>query len=65
MEALGRVEHRNVLPIHAYYISKDEKLLVYDYLPNGSLSVMLHDSGKTTTFCFPITGIIMQLAGTP
>ncbi|KAK3164737.1 hypothetical protein QOZ80_1AG0023920 [Eleusine coracana subsp. coracana] len=44
MEALGRVEHRNVLPVRAYYYSKDEKLLVYDYLPNGSLSAMLHGS---------------------
>ncbi|PUZ55891.1 hypothetical protein GQ55_5G248500 [Panicum hallii var. hallii] len=44
MEALGRVEHRNVLPVRAYYFSKDEKLLVYDYLPNGSLSAMLHGS---------------------
>jgi hypothetical protein len=42
MEAVGRVEHRNVLPVRAYYFSKDEKLLVYDYLPNGSLSAMLH-----------------------
>ncbi|OEL36513.1 putative inactive receptor kinase [Dichanthelium oligosanthes] len=44
MEALGKVEHRNVLPVRAYYFSKDEKLLVYDYLPNGSLSAMLHGS---------------------
>ncbi|PWZ33466.1 putative inactive receptor kinase [Zea mays] len=44
MEAVGRVEHRNVLPVRAYYFSKDEKLLVYDYLPNGSLSAMLHGS---------------------
>uniref|UniRef100_A0A0D9V2S2 Protein kinase domain-containing protein n=1 Tax=Leersia perrieri TaxID=77586 RepID=A0A0D9V2S2_9ORYZ len=50
MDALGKVEHRNVLPVRAYYFSKDEKLLVYDYLPNGSLSAMLHGSrgsGKT------------------
>ncbi|KAJ1284237.1 hypothetical protein BS78_03G189700 [Paspalum vaginatum] len=44
MDALGKVEHRNVLPVRAYYFSKDEKLLVYDYLPNGSLSAMLHGS---------------------
>jgi hypothetical protein len=48
MEALGRVEHRNVLPIRAYYFSKDEKLLVYDYLPNGSLSAMLHGQCPTS-----------------
>ncbi|KAF0898584.1 hypothetical protein E2562_008169 [Oryza meyeriana var. granulata] len=50
MDALGKMEHRNVLPVRAYYFSKDEKLLVYDYLPNGSLSAMLHGSrgsGKT------------------
>jgi hypothetical protein len=46
MDALGKVEHRNVLPVRAYYFSKDEKLLVFDYLPNGSLSAMLH--GQST-----------------
>jgi len=49
MEALGRVEHRNVLPVRAYYFSKDEKLLVYDYLPNGSLSAMLHGECPTSS----------------
>ena len=42
MEMLGRVKHDNVVPLRAYYFSKDEKLLVYDYLPNGSLSALLH-----------------------
>jgi hypothetical protein len=40
------VEHRNLLPVRAYYFSKDEKLLVYDYLPNGSLSAMLHGTSS-------------------
>ncbi|GAB2300381.1 hypothetical protein Dimus_034422 [Dionaea muscipula] len=51
MEALGRCsKHANVVPLRAYYYSKDEKLLVYDYLPGGSLSALLHGSrgsGKT------------------
>ena len=51
MDALGRVEHRNLLPVRAYYFSKDEKLLVYDYLPNGSLSAMLHGQYNTTPLC--------------
>jgi hypothetical protein len=42
LEALGRVEHRNLLPVRAYYFSKDEKLLVADYLPAGSLAAALH-----------------------
>lgn len=43
MDAIGRVgQHPNVVPLRAYYYSKDEKLLVYDYIPNGSLSMLLH-----------------------
>ncbi|KAI4379439.1 hypothetical protein MLD38_005739 [Melastoma candidum] len=44
MEVLGEVgnRHENVLGLRAYYFSKDEKLLVYDYLPTGSLSALLH-----------------------
>ncbi|XP_051134532.1 probable inactive receptor kinase At5g58300 [Andrographis paniculata] len=43
MEVVGRVgRHPNVVPLRAYYYSKDEKLLVYDYYPNGSLAAMLH-----------------------
>jgi len=36
------VEHRNLVPMRGYYYSKDEKLLVLDYLPGGSLSARLH-----------------------
>ncbi|KAK1260095.1 putative inactive receptor kinase [Acorus gramineus] len=44
MEVLGRVKHENVVPLRAFYYSKDEKLLVYDYFPAGSLSALLHGS---------------------
>ncbi|KAI4380426.1 hypothetical protein MLD38_006619 [Melastoma candidum] len=46
MEVLGRIgnRHDNVLGLRAYYYSKDEKLLVSDYVPAGSLSVLLHGS---------------------
>ncbi|XP_038724929.1 probable inactive receptor kinase At5g58300 isoform X2 [Tripterygium wilfordii] len=51
MEIVGRVgQHPNIVPLRAYYYSKDEKLLVYDYLPGGSLSVLLHvnrEAGRT------------------
>ncbi|XP_047952459.1 probable inactive receptor kinase At5g58300 isoform X1 [Salvia hispanica] len=43
MEVVGRVgQHPNIVPLRAYYYSKDEKLLVYDYYPNGSLASLLH-----------------------
>ncbi|EYU23030.1 hypothetical protein ABFS82_11G046500 [Erythranthe guttata] len=44
MEILGNTKHQNILPLRAYYFSKDEKLLVYDYMPAGSLSALLHGS---------------------
>ncbi|XP_064967863.1 probable inactive receptor kinase At1g48480 [Musa acuminata AAA Group] len=51
MEAIGAMDHPNVVPLMAYYFSKDEKLLVYDYVPMGSLSALLHGnrgSGRTS-----------------
>ncbi|GAB2293984.1 hypothetical protein Dimus_028198 [Dionaea muscipula] len=42
MEIVGNVKHENVAPLRAYYYSKDEKLMVYDYFIQGSVSTMLH-----------------------
>ncbi|KAL0382233.1 UNVERIFIED_CONTAM: putative inactive receptor kinase [Sesamum calycinum] len=43
MEVVNRVgRHPNVVPLLAYYFSKDEKLLVYEYMPASSLSAALH-----------------------
>ncbi|KOM52732.1 hypothetical protein LR48_Vigan09g139100 [Vigna angularis] len=47
MEIMGRVgQHTNVVPLRAYYYSKDEKLLVYDYILGGNLHTLLH-GGRT------------------
>ncbi|WOK96731.1 hypothetical protein Cni_G05438 [Canna indica] len=43
MEMIGRVrQHPNVVPLGAYYYSKEEKLLIYDYAPSGNLFSLLH-----------------------
>ncbi|XP_044473422.1 probable inactive receptor kinase At5g58300 [Mangifera indica] len=43
MEIVGSIsQHPNVIPIRAYYFSKDEKLLVYDFIAGGSFSSLLH-----------------------
>ncbi|MQL86012.1 hypothetical protein Taro_018531 [Colocasia esculenta] len=44
IEAVGTMTHLNLVPLIAYYYSKEEKLLVYDYMPMGSLSALLHGS---------------------
>ncbi|KAF4362905.1 probable inactive receptor kinase At5g58300 [Cannabis sativa] len=43
MEVVERIGHHpNIVPLRAYYYSKDEKLLVYNYMPAGSLFTSLH-----------------------
>ncbi|KAL6996078.1 actin-regulating kinase prk1 [Sarracenia purpurea var. burkii] len=42
MRRLGRLRHPNLLPLVAYYYRKEEKLLVFDYVHNGSLASQLH-----------------------
>jgi hypothetical protein len=52
MEILGKIKHENVVPLRAFYFSKDEKLLVYDSMPAGSLSALLHGTfSDYNSFC--------------
>ncbi|KAJ8551021.1 hypothetical protein K7X08_000391 [Anisodus acutangulus] len=51
---LGKIRHPNILALRAYYLGpKGEKLLVYDYMSNGSLSSFLHARGPETTIDWP------------
>ncbi|KAK1290948.1 putative LRR receptor-like serine/threonine-protein kinase RLK [Acorus calamus] len=43
MRRLGMLSHPNLLSLLAYYYRKEEKLLVSEYIPNGSLAHLLHD----------------------
>lgn len=53
---VGESEHNNIVPLLAYYFSKDERLLVYDFMPMGSLSAVLHGKShyKISEFIFLI-----------
>ncbi|GJW62348.1 probable inactive receptor kinase [Tanacetum coccineum] len=50
MMRIDGVKHPNVLPVVAYYSSKQEKLLVYEYQHNGSLFRLLHGSQNGQMF---------------
>ncbi|RWV82604.1 hypothetical protein GW17_00055883 [Ensete ventricosum] len=49
MRRLGRLSHPNLLPLVAYYYRKEEKLLISDYIPNGSLAHMLYGNRNSRT----------------
>ncbi|KZV34934.1 Nodulation receptor kinase precursor [Dorcoceras hygrometricum] len=43
VNALGKIRHPNLLALRAYYLGpKGEKLLIFDYMSNGSLATFLH-----------------------
>lgn len=42
VEAIGRIRHPNIVSLRAYYWADDEKLLVYDFIPNGSIGSALN-----------------------
>lgn len=42
VEILGRVRHNNLLGLRGFYAGGDERLIVYDYMPNHSLVTHLH-----------------------
>lgn len=55
MEVVGNIRHANVAPLRAYFYSKDEKLMVYDFYNQGSVSMLLHGMLLLTnrSFFFP------------
>ncbi|XWS61071.1 hypothetical protein CRYUN_Cryun07bG0094200 [Craigia yunnanensis] len=42
VEILGRVRHKNLLSLRGFYAGGDERLIVYDYMPEHSLITHLH-----------------------
>nr|XP_023922347.1 L-type lectin-domain containing receptor kinase IV.2-like [Quercus suber]POE98064.1 l-type lectin-domain containing receptor kinase iv.2 [Quercus suber] len=45
--SLGRLRHRNLVQLLGYCRRKGELLLVYDYMPNGSLDKFLYGKGNS------------------
>ncbi|KAJ8471503.1 hypothetical protein OPV22_025846 [Ensete ventricosum] len=41
---LGKIRHKNIVKLWCSCSHKDRKLLVYEYMPNGSLGDLLHSS---------------------
>jgi Leucine-rich repeat (LRR) protein len=48
METIGKIKHRNLVPLLGYCNIGDERLLVYEYMKHGSLDIVLHDKAKAS-----------------
>eukprot|EP00250_Pteridium_aquilinum_P005699 c15753_g1_i1 orf=70-3639(-) len=46
METLGKIKHKNLVPLLGYCKVGEERLLVYEYMHGGSLDDMLHGDDK-------------------
>ncbi|XP_055826801.1 inactive leucine-rich repeat receptor-like serine/threonine-protein kinase At1g60630 isoform X2 [Solanum dulcamara] len=42
MQLLGKLRHENLVEMMSFYYSKEEKLIVYEYVPQGDLFELLH-----------------------
>ncbi|XP_078439876.1 systemin receptor SR160-like [Wolffia australiana] len=42
MDTIGKIKHRNLVPLLGYCKVGDERLLVYEFMPHGSLDDALH-----------------------
>ncbi|XP_016554659.2 G-type lectin S-receptor-like serine/threonine-protein kinase At1g61370 [Capsicum annuum] len=50
---ISKLQHRNLVRILAYCVHGKEKLLVYEYMSNGSLDTLLFDSKKSHQLPWP------------
>jgi serine/threonine protein kinase len=46
METIGKIKHRNLVPLLGYCKIGEERLLVYEYMKWGSLESVFHDKSK-------------------
>ncbi|XP_047973970.1 receptor-like protein kinase HSL1 [Salvia hispanica] len=53
VETLGKIRHKNIVKLWCCCCTRDSKLLVYEYMPNGSLGDLMH-STKSGLLDWPI-----------
>ena len=60
LEILGSIKHRYLVNLRGYCNSPTSKLLIYDFLPGGSLDEVLHGKLKCC-FCYCLLLALLSL----
>ncbi|KAJ7558206.1 hypothetical protein O6H91_04G028300 [Diphasiastrum complanatum] len=47
IQALGAIQHPNLVSLQGYYWTSKMQILIYDYVPNGNLYTRLHERGMS------------------
>lgn len=59
LNAMGDIKHRNIVPLHGYYIAPQFNLLIYELMPNGSLDTLLH--GTDVAMMYHLNYVIYKI----
>lgn len=52
LETLGEIKHCNLVKLRGYCVAPLSRLLIYDFIPNGTLDQLLHRMLHYSTFNF-------------
>lgn len=54
IKAIAKVRHPNLVRVRGFYWASDEKLVIYDYISNGSLATSAYKKSGSTPYHLPL-----------